>query len=225
MSITNGNSERTSYRDLLNLDSSNVMAVLTIPKLGEELPVYHGSTESVHQSGIGHLEYTSLPVGGSSTHAALSGHRGLPSKQLFTDLDQMEVGDVFYIDVLGERLAYQVDQIKTVLPDQVDELRIIEGEDYVTLVTCTPYGINTHRLLVRGTRIPYKAAAEEEAKTGWVLTQTRKELLLGLLVILIYLIIRWILSRKKKKKQEETQTSTDPNQKKELDESAPPGKT
>ena len=154
------------YQSLLNVDGSGMMGYITIPKINVELPVYHGTSESVLQAGVGHMEGTSLPVGGESTHAVLTGHRGLPSKLLFTDLDEMEVRDIFYIKVLGETFAYQVDQILTVLPSETDALRIEQGKDYVTLVTCTPYAVNTHRLLVRGHRVPYEetVVAEEEGE-------------------------------------------------------------
>lgn len=198
--IVNGNASTEEYESLLDPLQSGVMASLKIPRLDLTLPIYHGSTESVLQSGIGHLEYTSLPVGGVNTHVALSGHRGLPSKQLFTDLDQLEVGDVFYISVLGETLAYQIDQIKTVLPNAVEELAIVEGQDYVTLITCTPYGVNTHRLLVRGTRIPYEEAVEVE-DSGFVLTELQKELLLAALILAVFFLIRYLIQRRRKKKQ------------------------
>ena len=143
----------TSYVKLLNV--GEVMGYIEIPKISVYLPIFHGSSEEVLQKGVGHLENTSLPIGGASTHAVLSGHRGLPSATLFTDLDQMAKGDLFYIHILDETLAYQVDQIKVVDPDNTSDLTIQPGKDYVTLVTCTPYGINTQRLLVRGARTEY----------------------------------------------------------------------
>lgn len=149
------------YDELLNMDSSGMMGYITIPKIEVELPIYHGTSEAVLQAGVGHFPASSLPVGGESSHAVLTGHRGLPSKLLFTDLDEMEVRDIFYIKVLGETFAYQVDQILTVLPSETDALQIEEGKDYVTLVTCTPYAVNTHRLLVRGHRIPYEEAVQQ----------------------------------------------------------------
>lgn len=151
------------YAALLNVDGDGMMGYVRIPKIDLELPVYHGTSESVLQSGVGHFEGTSLPVGGESTHTVLTGHRGLPSKLLFTELDELDVGDVFYIRILGEILAYEVDQILTVLPEDTGELSIVPGEDYATLVTCTPYAINTHRLLVRGHRVPYEEAIAKEA--------------------------------------------------------------
>ena len=153
--------EDSPYESLLNIDDNGVMASIRIPAIGVNLPIYHGTSEAVLQVAVGHYEGSSLPIGGESTHAILTGHRGLPSARLFTDLDRLEEGDVFYIKVLGEILEYQVDQIQTVLPSELDSLSITPGEDYVTLVTCTPYGINSHRLLVRGTRIEYDGNYEE----------------------------------------------------------------
>ena len=137
----------TGYADTLDITG------ITIAKIGVELPIYHGTSDSVLQIAAGHLEGTSLPVGGASTHAVISAHRGLPSAKLFTNLDQLEVGDTFTITVLDRVLTYEVDKISIVLPPETDELKIAEGKDYVTLMTCTPYGINTHRLLVRGHRV------------------------------------------------------------------------
>lgn len=149
------------YGQLLNLNGDGMMGYITIPRLDETLPMYHGVEERTLQVGVGHMETSSLPVGGASTHVALSGHRGLPSAKLFTDLDKMVVGDVFYLRVLKTTMAYQVDQIETVLPDQAESLDITADDDYVTLVTCTPYGINSHRLLVRGHAIPYTADMDD----------------------------------------------------------------
>lgn len=141
------------YRDCLNITGTGIMGYIEIPKLDVSLPVYHGTSDSVLQRAIGHINWTSLPVGGPSTHCVVSGHRGLPSAKLFTDIDKLREGDAFELIVLDTKLTYEVDQIRTVLPDEVYDLRISEGKDYCTLVTCTPYGINTHRLLVRGHRI------------------------------------------------------------------------
>lgn len=139
------------YFKLLNISDS--MASISIPKINVNLPIYHGTSKATLEKGVGHLRNTSLPVGGISTHSVLSAHTGLPTKKLFTDLDKMAVGDIFYIYVLNEKLSYEVDQIKIVKPDVTNDLVIYKGHDYVTLITCTPYGKNTHRLLVRGTRI------------------------------------------------------------------------
>lgn len=143
----------TGYADTLDITGTGIMGYITISKIGVELPIYHGTSDSVLQIAAGHLEGTSLPVGGASTHAVISAHRGLPSAKLFTNLDQLEVGDTFTITVLDRVLTYEVDKISIVLPTETDELKIAEGKDYVTLMTCTPYGINTHRLLVRGHRV------------------------------------------------------------------------
>ena len=147
------------YDSLLNLTGSGIMGYVTLPKLGVELPLYHGTSAEVLNVACGHLEGTSLPTGGASCHTVLSAHRGLPHAKLFTDLDKMEVGDTFTLTVLDRTLTYQVDQIKVVRPEEVNDIQIVEGEDFCTLLTCTPYGINSHRLLVRGTRIENAAPA------------------------------------------------------------------
>ena len=196
-----------SYESLLNIDSTGMMAYIEIPKLGTTIPIYHGTEEAVLQVGVGHLQNTSLPVGGESTHAALSGHRGLPTASLFTDLDQMEMGDLFFIKILNQTLAYEVDQIVTVLPSEMDALAIEQGKDYVTLITCTPYGINSHRLLVRGHRVPYTPDLEAVAaveQPGWFesLPMQYRHLMIGIAVVVLIVIVRKIviIVRKKKKK-------------------------
>ena len=141
------------YHGILNINGNGIMGYVSIQKLGVEIPVYHGVSAEVLNIACGHLEGTSLPVGGESTHCVFSAHRGLPHAKLFTDLDKMEIGDTFQLTVLNRTLTYQVDQIKIVRPDEIDDVQIIEGKDLCTLLTCTPYGINSHRLLVRGTRI------------------------------------------------------------------------
>ena len=141
-----------AYDELLNFAGNGVMATLEIPAIDVELPVYHGIGEDVLQKGAGHMPGTSLPVGGESTHAVISAHSGLPAARLFTDLDKLEKGDLFYIHVLGETLCYEVDQIVVTIPSDTEAIQIEKGQDYVTLLTCTPYGVNTHRLLVRGRR-------------------------------------------------------------------------
>ena len=145
--------EMETYRSVLDISGTGVMGYIDIPKIDCELPIYHTTEESVLQIAVGHLEGTSLPVGGESSHCVLSGHRGLPSAKLFTHLDRLEEGDIFLMQILDETLTYEVDQIRIVLPSEVDDLYIVEGQDLCTLVTCTPYGINSHRLLVRGPRI------------------------------------------------------------------------
>ena len=145
--------QRAAYSQLLNVGGNGVMGYIEIPSIDVSLPLYHGTSESILQVAVGHLEWSSLPTGGEGTHCVVSGHRGLPSARLFTDLDDLRTGDQFMIRVLDELMTYEVDQILIVDPDDVDDLLIEEGKDLVTLVTCTPYGINSHRLLVRGHRI------------------------------------------------------------------------
>ena len=141
------------YQEALKIEGTKIIGYVKIDKIGVELPVYHGTSEQVLAKGVGHLEGSSLPVGGTNTHCVMSAHRGLASAKLFTDLDRLELGDTFQIIVLDQILTYQVDQIKTITPKEYEDLMIVDGMDYCTLFTCTPYGINTHRLLVRGIRI------------------------------------------------------------------------
>ena len=152
-SFVGSEEQTTEYQQLLNVTEDGMMGYIEIPDIRCTLPIYHGTEESVLQTAVGHVEWSSLPVGGESTHCVLLGHRGLPSARLFTDLDQLGVGNVFRLRVLDEVLTYEVDQILVVEPQETAALQIVEGKDYCTLVTCTPYGINTHRLLVRGHRI------------------------------------------------------------------------
>ena len=151
--------QRQHYNALLNVGGNGIMGYIEVPKMDIVYPIYHGTDEAVLQIAIGHLDWTSMPVGGESSHCVVSGHRGLPSARLFTDLDQMEIGDAFLLRVLDEVLTYEVDQILIVEPHVTEDLLIVEGEDLCTLITCTPYGINSHRMLVRGHRI-----ATEEVK-------------------------------------------------------------
>ena len=153
--------ERAKYESLLDVSGNGIIGYSEIPSIKCSLPIYHGTDEAILQIAVGHIEGTSLPVGGSGTHCVLSGHRGLPSARLFTDLDKMVVGDIFMMRVLDETLTYEVDQIRIVLPNEMDDLEIEEGKDYCTLVTCTPYGINSHRLLVRGHRIENQVEAQD----------------------------------------------------------------
>ena len=156
------NEQGESYADLLNIGES--LGYITIPKIDVNLPIYNGTSQDVLSKGVGHMEQSSYPLGGESTHCVLTGHRGLPSAVLFTDLDKLEIGDEFYLHVLDEILAYKVDQIKVVEPNESGDLEIIEGKDYCTLVTCTPYAINSHRLLVRGERTEYKGEQDKQTK-------------------------------------------------------------
>lgn len=185
------------YLSLLNTTEDGIMGVVSIPKIQIDLPIYHGTTEQALQNGTGHLQGTSLPVGGESTHACISGHRGLPNKKLFTSLDLIENGDIFYIKVYGETLAYEVYKIEEVTPDNVEPLKIVQGEDIVTLITCTPYGINTHRLFVSGKRIPYVESEDmaagtssvsfmEWVRTWWWVLATAVLLLVMVRMLIIY---------------------------------------
>ena len=153
--------ELAEYESLLDFTGTGIMGYVEVPKADIYLPVYHGTGDAVLQSGVGHLEGSSLPIGGENTHSVLSAHTGLPSAKLFTNIDQLAEGDIFTVRVLREQLTYEVDQILVVLPHEVESLRIEEGQDYCTLLTCTPYGVNTHRLLVRGHRIPNPEPEEE----------------------------------------------------------------
>lgn len=155
--------EQDKYSSLLDITGTGVMGYIEIPAIDVRMPIYHGTSDAVLQVGIGHMVGSSLPVGGESTHSVLSGHSGLVSARILTDLEKVEMGDTFTIHVLDEILTYRVDQIKTVLPEEVDDLEIVQGEDHVTIVTCTPYGVNSHRLLVRGERIPTPETPEETA--------------------------------------------------------------
>ncbi len=204
----------SDYEDLLDV-GNGIMGILEIPSINVSLPIYHGTSEAVLEKGVGHLEGTSLPIGGTGSHTVLTGHTGLSSAKLFSDLSLLEEGDVFYLYVLGETLTYQVDQIKVVLPTELDDLAIQSDADYCTLLTCTPYGVNTHRLLVRGVRVetPTEEATESISTTHgsspWM-AEYRAALLISLslfgvgLIILIAIRIR--RNRRKRKKQAETST-------------------
>lgn len=180
------------YQELLDVTGTGIMGYITIDKLGLELPIYHGTSADVLQVAAGHLEGTSLPTGGEGTHCVISAHRGLPSATLFSNLDKMEEGDTFTLTVLDRLMTYQVDQILVVDPNQVDALQVEEGMDYCTLMTCTPYGVNTHRLLVRGVRIPNP---DPETTTLVVLDEARKIPVVGVgaIVSVPYLIAAFIL--------------------------------
>lgn len=205
--LTDEDGTTYDYETLLNMDDSGVMAYLEVPKIQIYLPIYHGTSNSVLQTAVGHLEGSSLPVGGESTHVVLSGHTGLRTARLFSDLTELSEGDYFFIHVLGETLAYCVDQILVVEPDDVSALQIEDGMDYVTLVTCTPYGINSHRLLVRGVRTDYEEAEEKvsnsesvQHSSQWMREYVRALLagiLILVLIILLLTMVRWI--RKKKR--------------------------
>ena len=198
--------EKKEYDSLLDVSGTGIMGYIEIPKIDCSLPIYHGTDEGALQIAIGHLEGSSLPVGGKSTHCVLSGHRGLPSARLFTDLDQMEEGDIFILNILGRKLAYEVDQIRVVLPEEMSDLEIEEGKDLCTLVTCTPYGINTHRLLVRGHRTEYVEKKVEEEQKEVQTKKTDIRLMIaggaGVLILLIIIIVIVIKRRRKRRNQQ-----------------------
>ena len=191
-SVRDGETDST-YESLLNLNGDGMMGYVEIPVIDVQIPIYHYTTDESLEKGAGHLFGSSLPVGGESTHAILSAHRGLPSAKLFTDLNLVEKGDVFYLHILGKTLAYEVDQIQTVLPEQTDSLAITEGKDYVTLVTCTPYAVNTHRLLVRGHRTTVEAAKEAQKSEKKVSGATNPSLPMILLCVVIGIVIAAVL--------------------------------
>ena len=203
--------KNTEYWQILNVGNDGVMGYVSIPKINVKLSIYHGTADDVLQTGIGHLNGTKLPIGGESTHSVLAAHRGLPSARLFTDIDQLERGDMFYIHVLDETLAYQVDQILDMVDKDDNEtlqkaLQIEEGQDYVTLFTCTPYGVNSHRLLVRGTRVPYNGEEEIESTAAESMLKSIQNyymiyLILGLSVTLLVILLMKFLIKPGKKKQ------------------------
>ena len=198
-----------NYGSLLNLAGDGIMGYVEIPTIGVTLPIYHGTNNSTLERGVGHLLGSSLPVGGESTHSVLTAHSGMASAKMFSDLDRLKKGDVFFLDVLGEKLAYQVDQIKTVLPYDTTFLQTEIGNDLCTLVTCTPFGVNTHRLLVRGTRIEYEEAeviveekleTEEPVKSTWE-QQYLQGILIGIGAVVILglgLLVFWFVRRRRR---------------------------
>ncbi|HEK9101254.1 class C sortase [Bacillus pfraonensis] len=193
----NKNDDSRSYVDVLNL--GEVMGYVEIPKIDVKLPIYHGTSEAVLSRGIGHIEKSSLPVGGEGTHTILTGHRGLPSAVLFTDLDKLKESDVFYIHALDKVLAYKIDQVKVVLPNEIDDLAIVKEQDYATLITCTPYGVNTHRLLIRGHRVPYdeKEKKKEESAKPFMIDKR----MAAASAVIASGVLFAIYKRRKKKKQ------------------------
>lgn len=195
------------YEALLDISGTGAMGYLSIPKIALELPVYHYYTED-NTTGLGHLYGSSLPIGGAGTHAVLAAHRGLPSAKLFTNLDQLEVGDRFYLHVLGETLAYEVDEIVTVLPTEVDRLRIDPEADYVTLMTCTPYAVNTHRLLVRGVRIEYDGESTDGGSALRALGyQIDRYQWMAAGVLLLLLLLLAIVGRGERRRRRKSETS------------------
>lgn len=197
------------YYSTLDINGDGMMGYITIEKIKVQLPIYHGTSDKVLNSAVGHVEGSSIPVGGESTHAVLSAHRGLPSAKLFTNLDKVEVGDVFTIRILDRTITYQVDQVLIVLPNETKDLNIVPGEDYCTLVTCTPYGINTHRMLVRGTRIEniepdrvINVITEAYKIDPLIVTPAVAAPMLG--ILLIFLLVKSSKGSKKSKKSKNT---------------------
>lgn len=200
-----------NYKEVLNISNDGVMGYVEIPKISVYLPIYHGTSDDVLEKGVGHIQNTSVPVGGNSTHSVLTGHTGLPNAELFTRLDELAIGDIFYIHVLGDVLTYKVFETKVILPDKIDELQILNGKDYVTLVTCTPYGVNSHRLLVKAERVEYeeysvtKSTTDEEKKNTkkessskhYYLTGTQIGIVLLVLILIIISIIGISTRRRK----------------------------
>lgn len=196
--------EKEAYYSILNITDTGIMGYIEIPSLNSTLPIYHGAGEDVLQVAIGHIEGSSFPIGGKSTHCVVSGHRGLPSAKLFSDLDKMVEGDIFMLHILDETLTYEVDQIHIVLPEEVKDIEIIEGKDLCTLVTCTPYGINSHRLLVRGKRVdnPEYIQAQRVAADAVLVDDFYVACAIGIgitLVLIIWLFIySWVRRLKPK---------------------------
>lgn len=191
--FTMSEEEREEYEGLLDISGSGIIGYVEIPAIDCKLPIYHGSDEAVLQIAVGHIEGSSLPVGGAGTHCVLSGHRGLPSAKLFSNLDKLEIGDTFMLKVLDETLTYEVDQILVVEPDETEALAIEEGEDYCTLITCTPYGINTHRLLVRGHRVPNqedRSAAGGDRRVANLWPVISLAAVMALMLLLVLLLVR-----------------------------------
>ncbi|MBQ8610266.1 MAG: class C sortase [Oscillospiraceae bacterium] len=198
--------QKAAYNSQLNIGGNGVIGYVDIPSINVFLPIYHGTDETVLQFAVGHLDWTSLPTGGESTHCVISGHRGLPSAKLFTDIDQLAVGDYFMLNVLDEVLTYEVDQIRIVLPAETDDLLIKQGKDYCTLVTCTPYGVNSHRMLVRGHRVDNLEQAQVVRVTADAVIVEKMVVIpiilaLILLVMLVFLLITTSGRKKRRKEQ------------------------
>ena len=191
--------DKAAYEKELNIDGSGIMGYVSIPKFHVRCPIYHGVEEDVLQRAIGHLEATSLPVGGKNTHTQISGHRGLPSARLFTDVDKIKEGDTWTITVLNETYTYECDQIRIVEPEDLSELQIVAGEDLCTLITCTPYGVNTHRLLVRGHRVPNAQGSADIIADGIQIEPIYIAPILAIPAIIILLTVLLVSTRRAKK--------------------------
>lgn len=198
--------ETMVYNNILNLDQSGVMGYLEIPCISVDLPIYHGTDAEILERGVGHLAASSIPIGGKSTHSVLTGHTGLSSAKLFTDLTEMKKGDLFFINVLGQTLAYKVDQISVVRPKDTRKLRIVDGKDYVTLVTCTPYGVNDHRLLVRGVRTKYvknqKTNIRQRNKDSQWMGTYKRAIAIGLAIVIVLVLSGKVYQKIRRKKTE-----------------------
>lgn len=201
---------RERYNNILNVGGSGVMGYIDIESIGVSLPIYHGTEAGVLQVAVGHLDWTSVPVGGESTHTVLSGHRGLPSAKLFTDLDKLREGENFSLTVLDQTLTYEIDQIRIVLPDEAEDLLVESGKDYCTLITCTPYGINTHRLLVRGHRVDTGAASSVHIVSEAIIIEPLlvAPVLAVPMLILLFIFGLILPSRKNKKKDDKGNEET-----------------
>jgi len=205
------NKKDLEYESLLNVTGDGMMGYIEIPAIKTKSPVYHYTTDETLQKGVGHLFGSSLPVGGKGTHAVLTAHRGLPSNKLFSDLDKVVVGDKFFISICGETFAYKIDNIEIVEPDQTEGLALVSGKDYVTLVTCTPYGVNTHRILCRGYRVPYKPGEEDKIKSrAWL----NMNIMMGLIGALLGILIALIIVIRLRKRDKEIEQGTEKEQKK-----------
>lgn len=199
----NGESVGEKYKSLLNIDGSGMMGYITIDKIGLQLPIYHGTSESVLSNGVGHLEGSSLPLGGNGTHCVLTGHRGVPTSELFSDLDDLDIGDIFTITILDEVLAYEVDKISIVAPDDDTKLYVDKNRDYVTLLTCTPYAVNSHRLLVRGKRVENNSSVHTITAEAVMMDSNLVALFIALPVLAVFILIvavRYLVSAHKMKR-------------------------
>lgn len=210
--IADASEEDQTYMNTLNIAGDEMMGIVEIPKIDIKLPIYHTTKEDVLKQAAGHLEGSSLPIGGKSTHSVISAHRGLPSASLFTDLDQLKKGDHFLIHVLNETLCYEVDKISVVKPEETSALAVEEGEDLVTLLTCTPYGVNTERLLVRGHRVPYveQEVADEKTPLSGISLHTNYLLwvIVGLAVTAFFILVLYLKEKKLKQNALEAEEKT-----------------
>lgn len=207
--VKKSNGETLIYNNILNIDHSGVMGYLEIPCISVNLPIYHGTDAEILERGVGHLAASSIPVGGKSTHSVLTGHTGLSSAKLFTDLTEMKKEDLFFIHVLDRTLAYKVDQISVVRPEDTRKLQIVKGKDYVTLVTCTPYGVNDHRLLVRGVRTKYVKKQRSSIRprnqdSQWMKTY-KKAIAIGLMIVTALILLGKVFQKLHRKKTEHRQ--------------------